>query len=199
MRCGKFSNRFAFSHFHYLLKSKSLTRKCIINIAMLHFSIWNFHSNHYTLQQISHPHAKCLQMQNISTFNWPSLLSDFNQNCSRSINFSKITNWMKIHFLFFMLHADRQSRQQACWRFKCFGTWYSAIEQVVADISKDHSAIISSGKLHSERKSTTAFQNATKYTAPQPQRHKSWATLMCELQTYCYCEAKRHLAKRYED
>ena len=86
-------------------------------------------------------------------------------------------------------------RQQACWRFKSSGTWHCTMGQVVADISKDHSAIIFSAKLHSEHKSTTVFHNARNYTAPQPQRHKSWATQMCKPQTYCYCEAKRHLAK----
>jgi hypothetical protein len=31
------------------------------------------------------------------------------------------------------------------------------------------------------------------------QRHESWATLMWELKLYCYHEAKRHPARRYED
>ena len=178
-----------------MLKTKSLTRKCVINIALFHFlSELPFYPLH--TQQISHLHARCLQMHIISTFKCPSLLSDFNQNCCRLLYFSKTTNLMKTHFLFFMLQADSQADML---KIQVFWTWYCATGKAAADISKDHSAIIFSGKLHSEHKSTRVFQNARNYTAPQPQRHKSWAKQTCEPQTYCYCEAKRHLAKRYED
>ena len=71
--------------------------------------------------------------------------------------------------------------------------------QAIADISKEHSAIIFSAKHHSEHKINTVFHNARNYTAPQPQRNKSWATQMFETQIYCCYEAKRHLARRYED
>ena len=47
-----------------------------------------------------------------------------------------------------MLHAERQAAGML--KGKSFGMWYYANGQAVADISRDHSAIIFSAKLHSE-------------------------------------------------
>jgi len=86
-------------------------------------------------------------------------------------------------------------------RFWCESKW-NGQKNVLCDelfVLLRQKVLLGGKYMQSEHKSTIVSQNARNYSAPQPQRHKSWATQMCEHQTYCYCEAKRHLAKRYED
>jgi hypothetical protein len=178
-----------------MLKSKSLLRKCVFNIARFYFLSETFI---LTITQIFHIHTKCHQTQVISTFNYLYLPSDFNKNWSRLINFSNtMTNLMKTHFVFFMLHADRQAeilKVQVFWDMKlchwvssCWHFYRPQCHYLQGEASlwrKEHYSLSKCQKLHS---------------IITTQRHESWATLMWELKLYCYHEAKRHPARRYEN